>query len=244
MKRKANVLPAATFVLLLALVAVSGCQRADVEQAAAVNETESKDNPTMSVTKSEATSPEETGGEARVGDGSVVARSGEAEARAGNGMARAGDAVAGNGEAKAGDVVAGGGESAEERDAGAQPGSVKLQIRGQPGTQFSGTCAVGDEEREVSGRAPARFVYEPGDRELACEIHTGGPDAGPLKFSVTADGSNRKQRIKVTGDTMNFSFSGNNISYSTSSASGNAVQSSSVSSSSYSSSSVSSSSGR
>lgn len=73
MKCKANVRSVVIFVLLLVLVAVAGCQRADLEQAAAVDETESKDNPATTVaTKAEATSSEERGAEARAGDGAVA----------------------------------------------------------------------------------------------------------------------------------------------------------------------------
>ncbi len=252
MKRKVNARPGVIFVFLLVLVAVAGCRTADVEQAAAVNETESRDQPaSTNAAKPEAASPKKRGAEA--GDG-AMAKSGKIEVRAGNGGARAGDvvagdgkvrageAVAGNGKAKVGDVMAGGKEGWEE-DAGVRPGRLRLKIGGSPGTQFSGTCAIGEKEQEISGQTPARFVYEPEGREVACEIQNGAPDAGPLKFSVTAKGGNQRQKVKVTGDTISFSSSGDSISYSTSSASGNVVQKSRITSSS-SSSSVSSSSSR
>jgi hypothetical protein len=252
MKRKANVLPVATFVFLLALVTVAGCQRADVEQAAG-DETEPDGvSETTNGAETDATYSEERDADARAGDGGAVA---EVDgARAGNGKARAGDAVAGNGQARVGNVVAGDGEDEVRAgdvvvensgdSGGGLPGKVILKIDGEPGALFSGTCTVGGEEREVSGQVPGRFVYEPEGREVECEIQNRGPDAGPLEFSVTADGSNRKQKVKVTGDTMSFSFSGNSISHTTSSTSSAAVQESSVSNSSYSRSSVSSSSGR
>ncbi len=239
MKRKADTLLAVILVSVLVLMVGIGCQRAGVDQAAAVDEAESKGaSTTADAAKAEANSPEEGGAEARAGDGNAVANSGKAEARAGNGKARA-TAKAGNGEAKDDGAVAGDDEAKAEKDDGVRPGGVKLKIGGEPGTRFSGTCAVGGEEREVSGRVPGRFVYEP-DGPVECDIRKEG--SGQLKFFVKADGGNQKQKIKVTGDTVSFSFSGDSVSYSSSSASGAQVQKSKVTSSS--SSSVSSSSGR
>lgn len=245
-KHRSDTLFAAIFVSVLVLVAV-GCQQSGVEQAAG-GETGSDGSPATTVAvEAGTTSSGETGGEARTGNGSAVAGSGEAEARAGDGQAQAGDATAGNGKARAGDVVAGDGEDGmeveAEGDGGDRPGRVSLKVGGEPGTRFSGTCAVGGEAREISGRAPERFVYEPDGREVECEIHAQSPDSGPLQFSISADGGNQKQRISVTGDTMSFAYSGDSISYTTSSASGSASQRSTIISSSSSSSSVSSSSG-
>lgn len=239
MKHRSDTLFAAIFVSALLLVAV-GCQQSSVEQAAG-GETGSDEAPATTVAvEAGTTSSEETGDEARAGDGSAVAGSGEAEARAGFGQAQAGHATAGNGEARAGD----GEDGVEaEGDGGDRPGRVSLKVGGEPGTQFSGTCAVGGEAREISGRVPERFVYEPDGREVECEIHAQSPDSGPLQLSIAADGGNQKQRISVTGDTMSFAYSGDSISYTTSSASGSASQRSTIISSSSSSSSVSSSSG-
>lgn len=235
MRRKARAMPPVILVLLLALMAGIGCQGAEVDPAAAGDETESKGaSASTGATEAGASSPEERGAEARAGGGKAVASSGEAEARAGDGEARA-SAGAGNSEAKAGGAVAGNEKAKKEKD-GARPGEVRLKVGGDPGTRFSGTCVVGGEEREVSGQVPGRFVYEPAGR-VKCDIRNEG--AGQLKFSVTADSGNQKQKIKVTGDAVSFSFSGNSLSYSTSSASGAQVQKSRVSSSSYSSSSAS-----
>lgn len=232
MKHKASILFALVSVLLLMMVALAGCQRADVEQAAAVDETEPKGaSATTDAEGVGTTAPEERGAGSQAGYGGAVAESGEA--RAGNGVAQAGDAVAGDGKARAGDVVAGDGEAGEEKGAAdAHPSEVRLKVDGEPGTRFSGICAVGGEEREVSGQVPERFVYEPEVREVECEIRKEEPDDGPLEFSIIADGGNQKQRIQATGDTMSFAYSGDSISYTTSSASGAAVQRSTITSSS------------
>lgn len=224
MKRKVNAISVITVVLLLALLVASGCQRAEVEQAAGAVENESKG---ASVAKDEvrpgSTSSEESGAEARRGGDNGTSGSGKARA----GEARAGGSGAGN-------------------KSGVRPGEVRLKINGKRGTPFTGTCSIGDEEREVSGQVPERFVYEPEGRKVECELRNEGPDAGQLKFFVDARASNQKQKIRVTGDNIDFTFSGDGISYTASSASSSSsssvVQKSRVSSSSYSSSSVSSSS--
>ena len=229
MNHKINTLLVGTLVFLLALVLGVGCQQTDVERAA-VNENEPKEAPSS------------------VGsaDNGATAMEEGAEARAGNGEARAGDAVAGDGKARAGDVVAGNGGAEEKGDAGAEPGKVRLNIGGEPGTRFSGVCVVGGEEREVSGQVPGRFVYEPEGRKVECEIRKEGTGSESLRFSVDAGGKNSEQKIKVTGDSLDLSVSGNSVSYnissvsSSSSSSSSVVQKSSVNSSSYSSSSSSS----
>lgn len=229
MNRKADTLFAVIFVSVLALMVGIGCQQTDVEQAAAVNETEPKNaSTTTDAVEAESTSPQGSSAEAPAGNGNAVASSGEAEVRVGDGKVRTGDVVVGGGGAE---------------DDNVRPGRVRLKIAGEPGARFSGTCTRGDEEREVSGQVPGRFVFEPEGREMECDLRNGGPEAGSLEFSVTAGGENQKQRVRVTGDTMNFTLSEHGISHTTSSASGAAVQNSSVSSSSYSRSSVSSSSG-
>lgn len=224
---KREVVTLLSVLSVLVLLAGVGCGQADVQSASAGGETESKEaSVAAGAVEAETTSAKESGAEARAGNGSAVAKSGEAEARAG-------DAVAGDGAARAGDATAGDGKSeAVEGDGNGVRDKVRLKVGGEPGTRFTGTCVVGGEEREVSGRAPERFVYEPGGREVECEVRAQNPDAGPLRFSVNADGGNQKQRIRATGDTLSFAYSENSISYTTSSASGAASQSSTITSSS------------
>ncbi len=46
-----------------------------------------------------------------------------------------------------------------------------LDLRGEPGTEFSGSCAVGDEEpEEISGQVPESYDYKLKPRLLNCEI--------------------------------------------------------------------------
>ncbi len=218
MNRTVDARAAMIFVLLLVLVAATGCRQSDAGQAAAVDETVKDDPATTDAAEGETTSSEERGAVVRAGDGKAMVKSGEAEVSAGGGEVRAGDAVAGDGEARAGEVVAGDGEAEGERDgADARPGKVKLKIGGEPGTQFSGSCDIGGEKREVSGQVPGRFVYDLEGRGISCEIRN-ETGTGQLKFSVDIGGA-RKQKIKATADNVSFSFSGSSLSYTISSGS-------------------------
>lgn len=224
MRYKANALSVMVFVLLA--VGILGCQQGGAEQVSETNEADGETGAkTTNPTQGESTSSEKQGAVARAGDGEAVAKAGDVEARAGNGEARAGNAVAGDGKARAGDVVAG---EAEPGNARGRAGRVEVKIGGQPGTQFSGTCVVGEEKQDVSGRVPGRFVFEAGN-EVRCEIGSVPSEGTPLKFSVTSGGENKQQRIRATAQNIDFALSGNSVSYEAKSSSGSSVSSSSSS---------------
>ena len=113
----------------------------------------------------------------------AVARAGDARARAGDGaVARAGDAVARAGAgtvARAGDV-----EARANGDSEHPSRKVTLQIRGERGTRFSGTCSIGGEDRRFGGRVPESYSYELGGKKLECEIRKDGP--GTLEVVLAA----------------------------------------------------------
>ena len=98
----------------------------------------------------------------------AVARAGDARARAGDGaVARAGDV-----EARAND------------DSEHPSRKVTLEIRGERGTRFSGTCSIGGEDRRFGGRVPESYSYELGGKKLECEIRKDGP--GTLEVVLAA----------------------------------------------------------
>ncbi len=134
--------------------------------------------------------------EARVGDG-VVARAGDIEVRADDGAV----ARAGNGEARINDR-----EKTPGRDTVGEDQGVTLEIGGDPGTKFSGTCSVGSEQNTIGGRVPARYGYHLGGDELECEIRKEG--SGALEV-VLAAGSNVRsvQRTSAQKSTINFAYS-------------------------------------
>jgi hypothetical protein len=119
---------------------------------------------------------------------------------------------------------------------GARSGKVTLEISGDPGTGFSGTCAVGEEKRELDGQVPERFIYELDGRRLRCEIQTEEADGAALTV-LTAGNAHYIQQSGTRGATMSFVYSERGFSSSTvSSAGATSTSSSSSSVSSYSSS--------
>jgi hypothetical protein len=125
------------------------------------------------------------------------------------------------------------GDAEGTNDAGTDDADTQraiLRIEGAPGTEFSGSCVVGSEERAIGGSVPERFVYDLEGRELECEIRKQG-DSGNLEIVLTAGEDNRSvQRTDAENVTVNFAYSADGgLSSSTSSTSSG---SSSVSSSS------------
>jgi hypothetical protein len=97
-------------------------------------------------------------------------------------VARAGDAVA---RAGAGAVARAGDVEARANDDSEHPSrKVTLEIRGERGTRFSGTCSIGGEDRRFGGRVPESYSYELGGKKLECEIHKDGP--GTLEVVLAA----------------------------------------------------------
>jgi len=177
----------------------------------------------------------ETGADERTGatDGKTVERSASTEdteaatTRAEDTGARDGDdAAEGNGRA----TEEGSGED------GRRDERVSLEIRGSPGTAFSGVCSIGDEEAELAGEVPQRFVYYPEGRKIHCELRKEDAGSGNLKVVLAAPGNRIVQQTNAESGTVELTLSGNGGSSSSSVAT--STTSSSSSSSSVSSSSV------
>jgi hypothetical protein len=104
----------------------------------------------------------------------------------------------------------------EERTSGeGSDREVTLSIEGNPGTGFSGTCNVGDEENELSGQVPESFGYDLEGQQLECEIRQ--EDAGSLEILLTGPGDRIEQRINNPDGTISLAYSENGASSSTSS---------------------------
>ncbi len=112
----------------------------------------------------------------------------------------------------------------------ARAGEVRLRIEGDPETTFSGTCAVGGEEQDVSGAVPGSFAYELGDGKLECEIGNQGP--GGLEVVLESGNDRSVHRTNAPGAVVKLTYSKDGVSSSTSSSSsgGSVVQQSSSSS--------------
>jgi hypothetical protein len=111
----------------------------------------------------------------------------------------------------------------EERTGGGGSGrEITLSIEGDPGTGFSGTCSVGDEENELSGQVPESFGYDLEGQQLECEIRQEG--AGSLKILLTGPGDRIEQQINNPGGTISLVYSKNGVSSSTSGSSSSVNQ--------------------
>jgi hypothetical protein len=107
----------------------------------------------------------------------------------------------------------------EEKAGGGSPSDVVLDIEGTSRTEFSGVCAVGDEEHAIEGRVPERFVYDLQGRKLDCEIQKEDGGAGELKVLLTAPGNHLVQQTSTPGGIINLTYSKNGASSSASSSS-------------------------
>ena len=224
MNIRALILLAAVLASALALASCGGDQQGEAQQ-----------NPSDRA---------ETGGDERAGvtGGETMDRSASTEdaatTRAEDIGVRNGDnAAEGNGRAT---------EQGSEADEGRGEG-VSLEIQGGPGTAFSGVCSIGDEEAELAGEVPQRFVYYPEGREIHCELRKEDAGSGNLKVVLAAPGNRIVQQTNAESGNVELTFSGNgggSSSVSTSSSSSGSGSQVSSSSSSVNSSSSSSSNSR
>src|SRR5215210_5671000 len=103
-----------------------------------------------------------------------------------------------------------------ERTGGGGSGrEVTLSIEGDPDTEFSGTCNVGDEENELNGQVPESFDYGLEGQQLECEIRQ--ESSGSLEILLTGPGDRIEQQISTPGGTISLAYSENGVSSSTSS---------------------------
>jgi len=123
------------------------------------------------------------------------------------------------------------------RDAGrnqAQPGDqtqpgdqAQLEIKGNSGTEFSGTCAIGDgEAEEIGGQVPQSLTYTLNGKPLRCEIASEGA------IEVNLNHGNTRSVQRISGGTLSLTYDNGSISSSTSSSGSSSSASSQVISSS------------
>lgn len=101
---------------------------------------------------------------------------------------------------------------------GGSPQTVTLSIQGDPGTEFSGTCTVGGEEKTISGEVPRSFEYKLDGGGIECEIRH-GPGTGTMKVVLTGNGIRSVQQVNTPGGTISLSYTNGGISSSTTSTS-------------------------
>jgi hypothetical protein len=104
--------------------------------------------------------------------------------------------------------------------------NATLELQGEPGTEFQGSCAVADDEPdEISGQLPESFTYNLEGRRLDCEIIS----ASDVRVDLTV-GKNVRSVQQISGGTLNLTYENGGISSNVSSSSGSSGQGSSSSS--------------
>jgi hypothetical protein len=108
-------------------------------------------------------------------------------------------------------------------NAGANTGSDKdqarLETRGSPGTEFTGSCTIGDgEPTKIGGEIPKSFTYDLKGRSLDCEISSDGD----LRVEL-AVGENARSAQSISGGTLKLTYTHGSISTVTSSSSGSSA---------------------
>lgn len=125
-------------------------------------------------------------------------------------------------------------QAAQDAEGNESGGSedVTLRITGDEGTRFSGTCSVGEEEHEVSGRVPQSFKYNLDGRKLACEIRKEDAQGAELNVVLEDENTRSVQRSEGGEDTViRLVYEDGNVSSSMSSTSSQKMRGTSQSSS-------------
>lgn len=116
-------------------------------------------------------------------------------------------------------------DTANEKSGGRK---ATLELGGESGTEFSGSCTVGNQEpEEISGAVPQTYTYTLRKRPLDCEISSDGEVQ--LDLSV---GKNVHSVQRISGGTLNLAYEKGSISSVASSSAGSSVVQGSSSSSS------------
>ncbi len=119
-----------------------------------------------------------------------------------------------------------GGTGSAEASEDGEEDQARLEIKGDSGTEFSGSCAVGDEEpEEISGQVPQSFTFNLQGKPLDCKISS----EGDIQVELTV-GENVRSVQHFSGGTLNLTYENGSISSSVSSSSGSSGQVSSSSS--------------
>ena len=100
-------------------------------------------------------------------------------------------------------------------------GEVTLKLEGESDVAFDGTCAVGEEEKELDGRVPESYTFDLDGQRLECEIDK--KDTAALEIALSADGTRSVHRTSGGESTVKITYEDGSISSSTISSSGSSV---------------------
>src|SRR5215203_1371423 len=142
-----------------------------------------------------------------------------AEDRATEGDAQQTDKVTAQERAEAGK------ESKNGKKGKARAQEATLEMSGDVGTEFYGSCTVGDEEMEVSGQVPESFSYELDGERLECEISKESAQ-GDLEVAFTT-GNNVNSVKRISEGTLKLVYENGRLSSSSTSSGSGASSSSS-----------------
>jgi hypothetical protein len=97
--------------------------------------------------------------------------------------------------------------------AGSEGYQARLEIKGRPGTGFTGSCTVGDgEPAKIDGEAPRSYAYDLDGRALECEVSSDDN----LQVDLDA-GENTHSTQIISGGTLHLAYENGSVSTSTSS---------------------------
>jgi hypothetical protein len=101
-------------------------------------------------------------------------------------------------------------------EAGSERDQARVDIKGSPGTEFIGSCTVGDgEPAKIGGEAPRSFSYDLEGRALDCEVSS--DDSLRVELAV---GENTHSAQSINSGTLHLTYENGSVSTSTSSSSG------------------------
>jgi Putative auto-transporter adhesin, head GIN domain len=103
-------------------------------------------------------------------------------------------------------------KSSAGNEAGSARDLARLEIRGSPGTKFTGSCTVGEGEPEkIGGEAPAGFSYDLQGRALECAVSS--DDSLQVDLEV---GENTHSTQSISSGTLHLTYENGSVSTSTS----------------------------
>jgi hypothetical protein len=102
-------------------------------------------------------------------------------------------------------------------------GEAILDLKGDAGVQFSGSCTVGDGIKELNGHVPESYTFQPTGQRLDCEIRN--ESSGNLAVTFSAGGNNSSvQQSSTQGGTIRIVYENGSVSSYTTLGSGQVVQ--------------------
>jgi hypothetical protein len=98
-------------------------------------------------------------------------------------------------------------------NAGNDKDQARLEMKGSPGTEFTGSCTIGDgEPTKIGGEVPRGFTYDLEGRTLECEVSS--DDSLRAELVV---GKNTRSSQSISGGTLHLTYENGSVSTSTSS---------------------------